>query len=48
MVDTHSGIRVQPNTRKNDKFEKRAISLKNSSPDSKADFMKKFILGAWT
>ena len=37
----HSGIKVQPKTRKNDKFEKRAISLKDSSPASKADFSKK-------
>ena len=47
MVDTHadSGIRVRPKTRENDKFEKRAISLKNSSPDSKADFSEKFVCG---
>ena len=35
-----SGIRVRPKARKNDKFEKRTISLKNSSPDLKADFPK--------
>ena len=34
----HSGIRVQPKTKKNDKLGKRAISLKNDSQDSKADF----------
>ena len=29
------------------KFEKKAISLKNSSPDSKADFPEKPLLGVW-
>ena len=50
-VDTyaHSGnvIRVQPKTMKNDKFEKMIISLKNSSPDSKAVFVRKSLLGLW-
>ena len=41
---THYGIRVLPNTRKNNKFEKMAISLKINNPDSKADFWKKSLL----
>ena len=28
-------------------FEKRIISLKNSSPDSKADFSEKLVLGIY-
>ena len=44
---THSGIRVRPETRKNDKFGKRALSLKNSSADSKAVFSEKFLFGIW-
>ena len=40
---THSGIRVQPKTRENDSFEKKLLSPKNSSPDSKADFSEKLI-----
>ena len=43
----HSRIRVRPKTRKNAQFEKRALSLKNSSPDSKADFSEKFLFGIW-
>ena len=35
---THYGIRVQPKTTNNDKFEKRSLSLKNSSLDLKAVF----------
>ena len=35
----HSGIRVRPKTKTNDKFEKNA-SLKKCRPDSKADFPK--------
>ena len=41
MVDTHIlvlSIRLWQKVRKNDEFEKRALSLKNSSPDLKADF----------
>ena len=30
---------------KNDKFQKRAISFKNSSPDLKADFSEKSLFG---
>ena len=37
----HSGIRVRPKKKENDKFEKRAVALKNSRPDSKADLPKK-------
>ena len=37
----HSGIRVRPKTRKNDKFEKRPLFLKNNSPGLKADFPQK-------
>ena len=33
--------------KENDKFEKRALSLKNSSPDSKADFSKKVLFLVW-
>ena len=40
-------IRVRPKTKKNDKIEKRTTSLKNSSPDSKADFSEKLVLGIW-
>ena len=40
----HSGIRVRPKTTTNDKFEKMSLSLKNDTPDSKADFSESFIL----
>ena len=43
----HSGIRVRPKTRTNDKFKKRTIYLKDSSPDSKADFSEKLLFGNW-
>ena len=36
----HVGNRVSPKTQKNDKFKKPEISLKNSSPNSKADLLK--------
>ena len=38
---SHSGIRVRPKTMKNDKLRTRSISLKNSSPELKADFPNK-------
>ena len=43
MVDTqiHSGTRVRPKTQKNDKCDKRALSLKNNNPGLKADFPNK-------
>ena len=34
-------------TMKNGKFKKRSVSLKNSSPDSEADFSEKSLLGVW-
>ena len=34
--------------RENDKFEKKSVSLKNSSPGSEADFSEKFVFGSWT
>ena len=37
----HSGIRVRPKLRKNDKFEKRALFPKNNSPGLKVDFPEK-------
>ena len=40
-------MRARPQTRGNDKFEKRALSLKNISPDSKADFSEKLLFGIW-
>ena len=40
-------MRVQPKTRENHKLGKRAISRKNSSPDSKADFPEKSKFGTW-
>ena len=43
----HSGIRVRPKTRKNDNFEKKTLCIKNSSPDSKADFSEKLVFGIW-
>ena len=43
----HSGIRVRPKRRKNDKFEKWIISVKNSSLDCNADFRKKSLVGVW-
>ena len=42
---TQCGIRVRSKTRENDKFEKRTLSLKNGSPDSKSDFS--FLFGIW-
>ena len=39
--DAHSGIRVKQKIRGNDKFEKRALFLKNDSPGLKADFPQK-------
>ena len=33
--------------KENDKFEKRATSLKIGSPDSKADFSEKSLFGSW-
>ena len=47
VVFLGSGISVRPKTMENDKFEKRNISLKNSSPDSKAHVSKKSLLGIW-
>ena len=44
---THSGRSDRPKTKENDKFWKRALSLKNSSPDSKADPSEKLVLGIW-
>ena len=46
----HSGIRVWPKSRNKIKFEKRALPLKNNSPDSKADLTKLRPLGVycWT
>ena len=44
---THSGIRVSQKLRENYKFEKKPLSLKNSSPGSKADFSEKFLFGNW-
>ena len=43
----HSGMRVRPKKIKNGKFEKRTMSLKHSSPDSKADFVKKSLFNTW-
>ena len=34
-------------TREIDKFENRTMFLKNNSPDSKADFLTKLVLGVW-
>ena len=43
----HSGIRVRPKTKKNDKFEKTEYIPQGSSPDSKADFPEKSKFGVW-
>ena len=43
----YTGIRVRPKTKENSKFEKRTISLKTSSPYSKADFSEKSNFGVW-
>ena len=43
----HYGIRVWQKTMKKVKFEKKAVSWKNSSPGSKADFSEKSLFGIW-
>ena len=35
-------------TMNNDKFKKSPLTLKNSSPDSKADFSQRLLFGIWS
>ena len=46
MVDTHILIQgFGRNSGRKSSSKKRPLSLKNSSPDSKADFSEKFVFG---
>ena len=48
MIDAHILIYGFGQEQEKNKFEKRALSLKNSSPDSKVDFSEKLVFGIWT